>query len=62
MNTKFSFVVLSDYVNEMFNTLKELNIKVNKSESDITLGYFTVTGESESIQILKDFLNGNYSI
>lgn len=60
--SKFSFVILSDYNKQMYSTLKELNIKVIKSESDIPLGYFTVEGENESIQLLKDFLNGNYSI
>ncbi len=65
MNTtksKFQFVILSDYIEPMYSTLKELNIKVIKSESDIPLGYFSVEGENESINLLKDFLNGYYSI
>ena len=55
---KFSFVVLLDYINQTLEDLNTFNLTLIENESDITLGYFTVQGESESIQNLKSFLNG----
>lgn len=59
---KHSFVILLEYVTEMIQTLEELNLKVIENESDLNLGYFTVEGETESIQNLKAFLKGEYVI
>jgi hypothetical protein len=59
--SKFSFVVLLDYINETIEDLETLGLQIIENESDISLGYFTVQGETESINDMKNFLNGfNY--
>ena len=56
--TKHSFVVLSEYVSATVEDLNTLGLQILTSESDLDVGYFTVQGETESIQELKSFLNG----
>ena len=59
--SKFSFVVLLDYINETIEDLETLGLQIIENESDISLGYFTVQGETESINDMENFLNGfNY--
>lgn len=58
---KFSFVVLLDYVSETVTDLFTFNLSIVQTESDLELGYFTVQGETESINEFKSFLySGNY--
>jgi hypothetical protein len=50
-----------DYINETIEDLETLGLQIIENESDISLGYFTVQGETESINDMKNFLNGfNY--
>lgn len=59
MNTsKHSFVVLLQYVNLTLEDLNTFGLTLIENESDLDLGYFSIQGESESIQFYKDFLNG----
>lgn len=59
--SKFSFVVLLDYVSETVTDLFTFNLSIVQTESDLELGYFTVQGETESINEFKSFLyGGNY--
>lgn len=60
--SKFSFVVLLDYINQTLEDLKTFDLNLIENESDLILGYFTVEGETESINNLKSFLNGSYYI
>jgi hypothetical protein len=56
---KFSFVVLLDYVSETVTDLFTFGLSIVQTESDLELGYFTVEGESESIQEFRSFLRGS---
>lgn len=55
-----SFVVLLQYVNSTIsNVLNPLNLKIVQNKSDISLGYFTVSGSAGNIAVLKQYLAGN---
>ena len=58
--SKFSFVVLSDYINQTITDLYTYGLIINKNETDFSLGYFTIEGENESIKNFYNFLNGEY--
>ena len=58
--SQFSFVVLSDYINQTITDLYTYGLNINKNESDLSLGYFTIEGENESIKDFYNFLNGEY--
>lgn len=60
--SKFSFVVLLDYVNLTLTDLYTFGLNLIENESDLELGYFTVEGESESIKEFSSFLKGEYVI
>lgn len=57
--SKFSFVVLLDYVSETVTDLFTFNLSIVQKESDLELGYFTVEGETESINEFRNFIRGN---
>ena len=57
--TQYSFVVLLEYVNLTLEDLYTFGLTLNENESDLELGYFTVEGETESIQSFKSFINGS---
>lgn len=57
--TKLSFVVLLQYVNLTLEDLYTFGLTLIENESDLDLGYFTVEGETESIQSFKSFINGS---
>lgn len=56
---KFSFVVLLDYVSETVTDLFTFNLSIVQTESDLELGYFTIEGETESINEFRNFIRGN---
>ena len=55
--TKYSFVVLLEYVNLTLEDLNTFNLSLDPDESDLELGYFTVRGDPESILDFKRFMN-----
>ena len=55
---KLSFVVLLEYVNLTLEDVYTFGLNLIEDESDLDLGYFTIEGESESIQSFIRFLNG----
>ena len=57
--SKFTFVVLLDYVSETVTDLFTFNLSIVQTESDLELGYFTVEGETESINEFRNFIRGN---
>ena len=61
-SSKFSFVIKLEYVPITISDLNTFDLQIIENESDLELGYFTVQGETESIQNLKSFLNGTYFI
>lgn len=57
--SKKSFVILleySDYFED--EVLKPLNLTIVTEESDIALGYYTVTGTPSAISELTSYLKG----
>ena len=56
---KTSFVVLLEYVNLTLEDVYTFGLTLNEDESDLELGYFTVEGDTESIQSFKSFMNGS---
>jgi hypothetical protein len=57
---KHSFVILLAYTeNFQSDILDPLNLSIVADESDIALGYYTVSGSSDSIAELKNYLSGN---
>jgi hypothetical protein len=56
--SKFSFVILLEYVPITISDLYTYGLKIIENESDLELGYFTVEGENQSIKEFKSFLNG----
>ena len=59
-NSTYSFVILSDFAQETVALLQQLNLEI--VESEIDLGFFTVQGNSENIENLKSFLQGDYTV
>lgn len=57
--SKYSFVILLQYVNLTLEDLYTFGLQLIENESDLDLGYFTVQGETESINEFKSFINGN---
>lgn len=54
-----TFVVALKHVNSTIsNVLKPLGLKIVPNQSDIYVGYFTVSGNSNSIVLLKQYLAG----
>ena len=63
MQATLSFVVLNQYAATMqADVLQPLGLQIVASESDVPLGYFTVTGTAGNISLLKQYLAGNYVI
>jgi hypothetical protein len=56
--SKFSFVILLEYIPITIIDLYTYGLQILENESDLELGYFTVQGENQSIQEFKSFLNG----
>jgi len=56
--SKFSFVILLQYINLTLEDLNTFGLQLIENESDLTIGYFTVQGETESIQSFQRFING----
>lgn len=57
---KFTFVILNEYLNITLEDIKTFGLKINKNETELPLGYITVEGENESIQLFKRFINGEH--
>jgi hypothetical protein len=57
--TKLTFVVLLEYVNLTLEDVYTFGLTLNEDESDLELGYFTVEGDTESIQSFQSFMNGS---
>ena len=58
--TSYSFVILLEYLNLTLEDINTFGLTVNHNESDLDLGYITVEGENESIQLFKRFIQGEY--
>lgn len=57
--SKFSFVILLEYIPITITDLYTFGLKIIENESDLELGYFTVEGENQSIKEFKSFLSGS---
>lgn len=60
--TQYSFVVLLEFVNLTLEDVYTFGLTLNENESDLDVGYFTVEGESESINEFKGFMEGSLYI
>ena len=57
--SKFSFVILLEYIPITITDLYTFGLQILENESDLELGYFTVEGENQSIKEFKSFLQGS---
>lgn len=57
--SKFSFVILLEYIPITITDLYTFGLQILENESDLELGYFTVQGENQSIKEFKSFLQGS---
>jgi hypothetical protein len=58
---KHSFVICNEYSSTMYaDVLQPLGLKIIAAESDVPMGYFTVTGANKNITLLKQYLAGSY--
>lgn len=57
--TKKSFVILLEYTEHFEDeVLKPLNLSIVTEESDLALGFYTVTGTPSAISELTSYLKG----
>ena len=56
--SKFSFVILLQYLNLTLEDINTFGLHLIENESDFDLGYLTIEGETESIQSFQRFING----
>lgn len=61
-HTKLTFVVILQFVNQTLEDLKKFNLTLVADQSDINLGYFTVTGTQFDISEFRHFLSGQKNI
>lgn len=56
---KYSFVVLLQFVNLTLEDLNTFGLQIVEDESDLDLGYFTITGSSFLVTEFKKFIQGS---